>query len=100
MSTEQNKGTDLVSMYRLHSWKPEITLTPVVHQTACFVTYIDDWCGKKHERRERKEGQFFDTWEAAHNALTERLRRQVQSARSALDRAEYQLSQAAKMVMP
>lgn len=76
---------ETVTMYRIHSWQDQIQPVEVVRQSACFVVWIDKaW--NNQEKRERREGTFFETWHAAHAALLERARNAVERAKDNLHR--------------
>lgn len=78
-------SAETVTLFRMHSWRDVIQRVPVVRQSACFVVWIDaDW--NNNERKERREGQFFDTWEAAHAALLERATKAVESSKEILQK--------------
>jgi len=94
-------STDDVSvMYRVHPWKSEIKAVDVVTRTNCFVTYREDeWPGRPL-RKVRIEGEFFDTWEAAHAALTERVSKAIERAKQALQVHRSELGKIESMRKP
>lgn len=97
MSEQRMAETVSATLYRLHPWKNEIQPVAVLKQTTCFVVWAEDSIGGKIERRERKEGQFFDTWQDAHAALLKRVRSEVDLAKEVLHKRRSALGQVEAM---
>lgn len=77
--------------YRIHRWKTEIEPVEVVGWTAQFVTYIDHGWGKPFERRVKKDGTYFESWDAAYEVMVQRARDAVRRAEENLQRARTEL---------
>lgn len=51
----------------------------VVSETAHFVTieYNDSWNHVPYQRREKKDGSIYETWEEARTAMADKVRREL-----------------------
>ena len=65
--------------WKTSSYSDDIIAVQAVGETAEYITYLYLWCGKVTERRERKNGRFFPTWEAANAALIANLEENIQT---------------------
>ena len=76
------------TMYRAHSWKPEIEAVEVVSETAKFVTIREKTIYQHpafRDTRRSKDG-FFDTWEECKAAYVLHTTRRVDIAKNELQR--------------
>lgn len=88
-------------MFYLPSWgKERIQVREVLKETKEYITHMGDYWGTPRERRERKAGRFFDTWEQAHAKLLDDAERDVRYKEEALRRAKSALGQIRSMRPP
>jgi hypothetical protein len=92
--TESSLSQGQITMFKVQASyeKPRIKPVAILKKTEHFVTYMDDWCGRPSQRRERIEGTYFDSWEAAKVHLVENAERRVRSYQSSLDIAKSELA--------
>lgn len=84
MTTNAGSGTQTVK-YRITRWSTKIIPVICVRETDKTVIILDD---RGRERRHLKAPEYFDTWEAARDALLERSEGEVRSLKSRLSQAE------------
>jgi hypothetical protein len=80
------------TMYRAHSYRPEIEAVEVVKQTASFATVVEiDWGQRKYERRVKIEGVLFPTWQACKDHQIAHYQRVVEGCKQQLNNARSRL---------
>lgn len=79
-------------VYRIESYSDSITPMTLVKRTASTVTVLEHPWGdtnkKPTERRYRAEGAFYDSWEAANEALITRREREITYLQEKLHRVK------------
>lgn len=89
--TDRSADKEIHRWYRIHRWETKIEPVEVVSWTAQFVTYIDRGWGKPCERRVKKDGTYFESWEAAYEVMVQRARDGVRHAEENLQRRKSEL---------
>lgn len=85
--------------WQTYGSKPSITTVEVLRETEHFV-YIKTAPGwsPRQERRERKDGSYFDTWEAAHAAMIAHLQRAIESETKRIDYAHGRIAETQRII--
>lgn len=74
--------------YKIIGWgKEPIQRVEMISETAHFITYRDTSWGRPQERKEKKEGTFFSTFEEARVELEAGYRREADGYRQRMNTA-------------
>lgn len=89
--------------YRTGGWDCYIEEVEVVRETAKQIILLEEWRGKKSERRTTKRGNYhnyFDSWAEARDFLLEKAHSKVQSTEANFEEAMKKRGEIEKLKEP
>lgn len=89
----------IATWWKIEPYKVGISPVQVVWFTGSFVTRIEEYCGRRHERRERRDDTF-PTFEEAYAEAIRRAEIEVKAAQESLQRARTKLGHIQALKQP